>query len=400
MSAKNAPSVRLRRLAALIAELRDVIDDRVNEPSAPAWCERRGWTPFLLGLDERTLERCENGHTAQSIAEIVDAPASLRELAREVIAATKLERAEAPATVRPLRRASARKRLQVAALAALVMRAAGRAARVVDVGAGHGHLTRELAACLGVAAVGIEAQAHVVENARSLTDGSGVYFVHADALSELAEIGPRDLLVGLHACGALGDAIVRAAAERGAGVMLVSCCPQKIDGEVRTPVSALGRALGMEMKRAHLGLANLATLAQGGVGSEAVMQRRLVRRALYVLLREAGVALPPGDEMHGIPRRQLRHGLEHVAAHAFGARGLPMPRRSELEQAQARAVQEHAIMRRLALPRTMLARVLELALVHDRAVLLEESGAPPIVVEAFDRDASPRNVAVLRAPAG
>ncbi|MCZ7677918.1 MAG: hypothetical protein M5U28_03700 [Sandaracinaceae bacterium] len=52
--------------------------------------------------------------------------------------------------------------------------------------------------------------------------------------------------------------------------------------------------------------------------------------------------------------------------------------------------------RRLALPRAMLARPLELALVLDRAACLAEHGAAPEVLEAFDRAASPRNVAIVR----
>ena len=28
----------------------DIIDQRVHDARAPDWCERRGWTDFLLGL--------------------------------------------------------------------------------------------------------------------------------------------------------------------------------------------------------------------------------------------------------------------------------------------------------------------------------------------------------------
>jgi len=391
---------RLRVLAALLGEVRDVLSDRVVDPAPPAWCERRGWTSFLLALDDATLERAEHGETARVLLEHRDTPPSLRALASEVIALTALEPIVLAAEPRALRRASDRKRHQVAALGALASEWAPRTRRVVDLGAGHGHLTRELAERLNVAALGVEARAHVVENARALTESDAVRFVRRDAIADPIRFERDDLIVGLHACGSLGDAIVRAAAESGAGVLLVSCCPQKIDGTDRPPLSALGRSLGLRFAREHLGLANLATLVEGGKDSADVMERRLARRTLFLLLRDAGVALAPGDEMHGIPRRRLAGPLDALVARAFELRGLALPSREAIERARARAAREHPRMRRLALPRTMLARVLELALVHDRAVLLDEHPTTPArVALAFARSASPRNVAILRAPA-
>lgn len=398
-------SERLHALAAVLGEASDIVRERVASPAPPAWCERRGWSAFLLGLDDGALERCEHGETARVLSALAGAPPSLLAFARAVIAATELAPLEPhPEGAPALLRASERKRRQVGALAALVARWVPGARRVVDLGAGHGHLTRELAACLGVAALGIEAREHVVEGARALTASDAVRFVRRDAIADPIALAPGDLVVGLHACGALGDAIARAAAESGAGVLLVSCCPQKIEGEERAPLSAIGRRLDLRMPREHLGLANLATLAEGGKDSAGVMERRLARRALFHLLESAGVTLSPGDEMRGIPRRQTRRGLDSLIAFAFARRGLQAPSSHAVAEARARAAAEHPAMRRLSLPRTMLARVLELTLVHDRAALLDEARldhrrSPAWVAEAFHRSASPRNVAILRAPA-
>ncbi len=393
---------RLRALGAVLGQAGDIIAERVASPAPPTWCERRGWSAFLLGLDDAALEGCEHGETARVLSELAGVPASLRAFAREVLAATELSPLEPhPPGAPALLRASERKRRQVGALATLVSRWAPGARRVVDLGAGHGHLTRELASCLGVEALGVEAREHVVEGARALTASDAVRFVRRDAIADPIELAPGDLVVGLHACGALGDAIARAAAESGAGVLLVSCCPQKIDRDERAPLSSIGRALGLRMAREHLGLANLATLAEGGKDSAGVMERRLARRALFLLLQGEGVSLAPGDEMRGVPRRQTRRGLDPLIAFAFARRGLRPPSDDAVSAARARAAEEHPAMRRLSLPRAMLARVLELTLVHDRAALLDEarSGAPARVVEAFERSASPRNVAILRAPA-
>lgn len=303
---RTSVASRLARLGALLAEVRDVVEERVHGPEAPAWAERRGWTEALLGLDDATLERAEHGEIARVVAETPALPPSLRELAERVRADAALPRHAAALDPRPLVRASDRKRRQVAALAALARSSAPSARRVVDLGAGHGHLTRELAEALDLPAVGVELRPHVVATARALTRSEQVTFVARDALAAPVEPRAGDLLVGLHACGALGDALVRAAAESGAGVLLLSCCPQKIAGEVREPLSTLGRELGLALARPTLGLANLATLAEGGVDSRGVTERRRVRRALWLLLREAGAEVRPGDEVSGIHRRQLR----------------------------------------------------------------------------------------------
>src|SRR5690606_28009182 len=152
-----------------------------------------------------------------------------------------------------------------------------------------------------------------------------VSFVAADALSGTLDAREDDLLVGLHACGALGDALIRSAAESGAGVLLIACCPQKIPDDARAPLSARRCALGLIVPRPQLGLANLAAVAQGGKDSAGAAALRRARYALALLLRDAGVALPPGDEVHGIPRRQLRRPLAEVAARAFALRGLAPP---------------------------------------------------------------------------
>ncbi|MCA9604634.1 MAG: methyltransferase, partial [Myxococcales bacterium] len=204
---------------------------------------------------------------------------------------------------------------------------------------------------------------------------------------------PRDLVVGLHACGGLGDALVRAAAASGAAVLLVPCCPQKIEGEVRAPLSRSGRPLD----RTLLGLANLAQATAAGTSVREAAHRRGIRHALRLLLADAGVETRPGDESRGINRKQFRRALADVAPQAFARRGLPAPSAAAVREAETRAAREHAAMRRLALPRTMLARPLELAVVLDRAAALEEGvGEPPEVFEAFEASVSPRNLVIRR----
>lgn len=376
---------RLRAIVALLDAHEDILSARVASATPPAWCVDRGWEDYLRGLDEATVEQAED----RGPEHVLDGPPSLRELAARVRELSRLERAAPAQALAEVRGAGARKRQQIAALAALAPR--GRR-RIVDLGAGRGHLTRELAATLGVPALGLERDARVVDTARAIAPDPRVRFERREVGAAL-DVGPEDLLVGLHACGSLGDALIDRAAATGAAALLVSCCPQKIDGEARAPRSRAGRAL----PRPLLGLANLARAAAAGTTPAEAARRRGTRHALRLLLAEAGVDVEPGEESRGINRKRFRHGLSAVAGPAFARRGLDLPSEGAIARAERRGVAEHEVIRRLTLPRTMLARPLELAVVFDRAAALEAAGEgrPVRVLEAFAPEVSPRNLVIV-----
>ena len=50
---------RLPLVLDVVRSVRDILEQRVDVAAVPAWCARRGWESFLLGLDETTLGRCE-----------------------------------------------------------------------------------------------------------------------------------------------------------------------------------------------------------------------------------------------------------------------------------------------------------------------------------------------------
>jgi hypothetical protein len=64
------------------------------------------------------------------------------------------------------------------------------------------------------------------------------------------------------------------------------------------------------------------------------------------------------------------------------------------------AAQHYAVIRRLSLPRSMLARLIEVLVSLDRAVHLEERGLTVAVATLFERAVSPRNIGIFasRAP--
>lgn len=384
----------------------DILDGRVDDVDPPAWCVERGWVDFLLALGDEDLRRCEAEGLAVCAADLAFAPASLVALAVAVLAGTELpaldvdRRAPPPAALRSV---SERKREQLAALLGAVGPMAARAARIVDVGAGEGHFTRLAAELFDREALGIERDVERVASATARANerageieagGSVARFTAFDACREPLVFARDDLAVGLHACGEVGDRLITAAAEARCEVALVSCCLQKITGPSRPPLSRA--AAGLALRKDTLGLTNLTAQPRGIEASiAATIEARQVRYALLRLLRERGVVLAPGEEMRGINRRRARAGLRDVAERALAQRGLPPPSDAELAHHAAESAQRYGVIRRLALPRSMLARLVEVAVVLDRAAALTESGARVTVATFVQRAVTPRNIVIL-----
>jgi len=377
---------------AVATPVTDIIEERASDDRVPTWCEKRGWTSFLLALSDEQLRRGEAAGLAEAVFELPGAPPDLVELARAiervcrlapVTAATSLGDAE-------LRNVRLRKRGQLSSLLAAVAPMAAAAERIVDVGAGSGHFTRLSAELFERDALGLEHNPARVARARERSSGSRAHFVTVDAREGLPLL-EHDLAIGLHACGELGDGLVRAAGRARCDLALVSCCLQKISTPTRTPL-----AEAPVLRREHLGLTNLTAQPRGVETSiDVTLAARETRYALALLLRGRGVAIEAGEEMRGINRRRAQHGLGDVAARALARRGLEPPRADELDHYRALAARHYAKIRRLSLPRSMLSRLIEVLVSLDRATHLEEQGLAVRVVRLFERAVSPRNIAIF-----
>jgi hypothetical protein len=387
-------SDRLAALAPLLADVRALVEERVDEPVAPRWVEERGWDAFLIGLDDATVAIAEERGLLPALASCASCPASLADLAWRVAEAVAVDEpppVEAKASFE-LPHASDRKRGQIASMVASCVRLGVRPRRVVDVGAGRGHLSRELARVFDVPVIALERDEHHAKSARRF----GTADVRVQEVGAEVPLERGDLAIGLHACGALGDSLVVSAAAQRAHAVLVSCCFQKIRSAARESISRAGLAADVCYRREHLGLANL---APGVKPIEASVRRsldgRATRRALRLLLESRGLALGPSEESRGINRRKMLAGLAVVAPKALADRGLAPPTTAELAAMEARAASDYAIMRRYNLPRIMVGRLLELAIVLDRAARFEESGHRVEVSRIFTSDLSPRNLGIV-----
>lgn len=394
----------LARVLALLEPVMDIIDVPVEVPEPPAWCLERGWSEYLLGLGDAALVASERGGFAALLAGAPRAPDDLRELAagaqqRARLPALRAAELDLPAAA--LRGVSARKRGQLAALLGALSPLAVNAARIVDVGAGRGHLSRLASELFRRQALAVDRDVALLRSGRQRGDeraralGSlDVRFVEADVGEERLELMPNDLAVGLHACGELGDRLVVAAAAARCDVALVSCCLQKTSAERRAPLSREAGALSL--RRSVLGLTNLTTREDGVEASTAEnLLAREARLGLRYLLRARGLELRPGEEMRGVNRRRAQAGLAALAAHALALRQLPLPSPRELRSVAEAAHRDYAIIRRLSLPRSLLARPIELAVVRDRAAALEESGQAVAVAQLFEQRVTPRNTVLF-----
>ncbi|MEI9938237.1 MAG: methyltransferase [Pseudomonadota bacterium] len=399
----------LARAQDALGPVLDIVDQRVHDARVPDWCERRGWTDFLLGLSEADLGRCESEGLAVALPSLSAVPGTLTELARRVLEVSALPTLEVhrlQPTSEDFRGVRSRKQKQLAALLGALTPLAAAARRIVDVGAGSGHFARLSAQHFGRATLGLERDPARVARAtsRARADRNDDQLVRAefaviDAGNETLELHPGDLAIGLHACGELGDTLVRAVADSGADLALVSCCLQKISAAERAPLSRA--AGGFALRKETLGLSNLTSQAIGVESSiEHTMRARQARYALRLLLRARGQEIAPGAEMQGVNRRRAHSGLAAIAQTSLGLHALAPASDAEIRAIEREAQGQFSVIRRLSLPRDMLARAIELSVILDRAARLEEGGHAVRVATIFERAVTPRNVSLFASREG
>lgn len=421
-AAFGSPTAGLLAAAALLGDARDIVAQRVVCARPPPWLAADesvlGWLDGLSTADVLACERLGLCTFLQTTPRTP--PPRLARLASSV-AAVRAHFPPAPPPpppgARPARRVSPRKHAQIGAVAAAVERSLQQRAarRVVDVGGGHGHLSSLLASVLADAAVPTEVvcldrDAALLATGRALHAARGapgrLSFVLADAVAGdgRGRAGADDLVVALHACGALGDCVVEDAAKAGGAgsLVLVSCCLQKLQEgvAVRRPLSAAAAAgdvaRALTLDRRLLGLTNRVR----GYVSESDMTARVTRVALRRLLAGRGIAAAGGDGrrlVDGLSRHAIRRGLGAVAAEALARHGdARAAGRGEISRCEGDARAEYERMRVLTLPRAMVGEVLEMAVVLDRAALLEESGRFGRVrtCRLFGDDVSMRNLCI------
>ena len=388
---------RWEMLAAAIACYRDVLYGRAVDETLPAALVTRGFAGPLLSLSDAELRELEiAGSEGTMPARFPPELFTLQALAKGLCDVPALA-SSAPVTRRLRRLETPRKRAQVEALSQITMPLVRAARRVVDVGSGHGHLAREVAARIERPVVGLERDAAISAKARLLPHWDRLSFEEIDVLSDGLALSEGDCALGLHACGELGDALAVAVAERAESLALVGCCLQKQRAEVRMPLmGARPGARDVALPKALLGLSNFTPREQGVEATrEENIAARERRHALHALLTAYAGPLRFGAEMDGLNRRAAHDDLPLMVARAFARRGLPAPSSRSIEDAARLAKALHDQLRRLTLPRILLGRVLEMFVLVDRGLYLERAGFNVVIGTAFPKEVSARNLTLL-----
>lgn len=399
--AADAIEARWRRAGHLLRDHWDIVCERPRvEP--PGWVTAHGWHAFLGSLPEGALVACEDDGLAAHAAAL-GAPADLRAMLAEaeaVCALPPLGPPDVDPEGAPTRRVSLRKRAQLAAFAAALLHRRPAARRIVDVGAGHGHLTRHLADALRVEALGLELDPVRVATARALA-GDRARFEAVDVFADGSTdaVTSDDLLVGLHACGALTDRLVARAAEVGAAVAFASCCLQKRPEPARAPLVPGGPLADVPLTRDRLGLANISVGPHGiEVSLRANIAARARRAGILALLRSRGLDLESGDALRGLNRRRSQDPFPDLAVRVLAHRGLDPPTAAELRRFEAIGRADYGRTRRWSIARQPLGRVLEIQINCDRALYLVRRGYRAALARLWPLAISPRNVGVIAAP--
>lgn len=392
---------KLEEAASLLVSVRDIVDERPAHERPPSSLARREWTEYLVSLSESDVRHAEeHGLAALVAARPNDVPTSLAALVsrvREICAMPNLVAIDDDSARTARRGENPRKRMQVEAFVHAASVVSRNALRIVDVGAGHGHLTRELAERLALPTVGLERDRQLVERASSLPSSSPPRFETTDVLRDGFAFRHGDCAVALHACGELGDALVAAAAECSASVAFVGCCLQKRRADHRTPLRAEhGDVPELRLPKSILGLSNLMSRAEGVEASlDENLAAREKRLAVRLLLESRGVLSRPSAELEGLNRRAALEELPMLVRRVFERRGLATPTTKEISEAANHARRVQAAVRRWSLPREMLARLLEVYVLLDRADHLASRGYELAFGTLFPAEASARNLALL-----
>lgn len=272
-------------------------------------------------------------------------------------------------------------------------------------GAGLGHLCAHLAMNLDptVPILAVDRNNNFLRTAHELHKPlRSLTFAQCDITTDIGTqiVQEDDLVVGLHACGELGDAVVSHAVRgKATAVLLVPCCLQKIQRglRVRHPLSEAARASCLRdfltVPRDILG----ATNSTRGYAQQSDLTTRETRHALRLFLSKNGHTVKRvGDELGGISRRALKNGLAPVISHvatSLGSKELTFDD-DLIQRCEKEAKRDYRLMRALNLPRATAAAFLEMAITLDRAAILQEAGFQVATCRIWADEVSARNLCI------
>ena len=258
--------------------------------------------------------------------------------------------------------------------------------------------TVKMRVCGALPVTFVERQAALAVSASERARSRGLTASHrvADVLHDHIEVPHDGVLVGLHACGALGDAAIAATLGSDARAMaLIPCCYHYQPGHTRLVArSNAGRAAPLDVVPQQLRFATAEEVAAPGRRRRGREREEAFRLALDELLREAR-----GEDTYQhappVPRSWLTMPFSGWARRVAAEHQLELPARWDADRHEARGWERARLARALGLARTPFRRALELWYVLDRALWLADAGWRVHLRTACDRRMTPRNLIIV-----
>ena len=360
---------------------------------------------WLSGLDDEHIDAIDAGAQGLQAPEML--PPVMAAWLREAAALTVIGRW--PGGDDPLglehrsrlgRGIRGRKWDQVQHFAAAVMPPSPSATHLLDWCGGTGHLGRTLGVLAARPVTVLELDGRMEERALFLArrDRADLSFAQGDALDPAARdrLGGGAMVVALHACGGLTNALIEGVNPPGVpDVAVAPCCFHLLHAghEGWRPLSSQGRAAGLDLDHATLRLATAEEVHAAPPLRRRRRRESAWRLGLDLLLREA-----TGEDLYTplgtLDAATLALPFEAFCREVAAAQRLALPARWNADSAQDAGTIRARTARALGLVRALFRRPLELWLVLDRALALRDRGYEVGVGAFCERSITPRNLLI------
>lgn len=418
-------AARLEVLGAWLQARQPLWQPRAFTGTDPGWvAERPELGTWLLACAERGDDAVDALHatlTPGSVSHPADAPAHWHALVAETAthtAWTDWRRPDPAQTSRPPG-IPGRKWLEIIGFTTAIAQTASPAAPsdasdvhevhevpdvhevpwIADWCAGKAHVGRTLAKALGRRLWALDHDAALARDAAGLAEADGVHlrFERCDLLAGPPRSSPRPLewVVGLHACGGLGNRLLDfAIAEEAPAVALAPCCLHRHHGAPGWPTrSETARATGLTLDHAALRLAT----ADEVVARPTLRLRRRrdegFRQAVDLRLREL-----TGEDRHHplgtLPAAWFDSEFKDFALRVGDRLGRDLGPPAALASALREGTRRATRARALGAVRAVFRRPIELFAALDRALWLAEHGRRVRLAPFCSPRVTPRNLLI------
>jgi hypothetical protein len=378
-------------------------------PILPDWPESRAHYPaaWLKALGEASVEE---QRLFEDVQVYPGMPEDLRQLIESAASVVRIDvvKEEWPLDVMDLQGLNLKKQHEIQRLLPLLEREASGLENAVDIGGGMGHLARTCVKYFHWNFHSIDRNRELQEKGRwwrersRTIDKSKLNFVEAEFSNEADETvdalfaQDKSLSIGLHTCGPLALSQFQKSL-RSSLIVNFGCCYDKMDLSKDLNRSALAQEIALRWSQPSLFLATRGR--KGMTIDEFALLKRVnaYRFAIDLFFRERYPEL--GFVIAGdAPKALYAEDFSAYARNRFEKLGMPAHHSAlELKAFYERQDIQEEIRSLFAahMIQNVFSRPLELAILMDRALWLEEQGFDVKALEVFDRNASPRNIAII-----